>query len=270
MATAEIMNLQGSPQGKLELPEIFQEQIREDLIRRAVVAENTLRLQPKGHYPLAGMNTTARYYGAMNSYRSGRHMGVAIRPRQKLAGGRQGQVRRIPSAVKGKRAHPHVIEKRLIEEINNKEYQKAIRSAVAATAHKELVKLHHGAEIAPFVLSNDVESVRKTSEVAAILERLKMSEDLRKSKNGSLRKGQRRLSHRRHFRRSILIIVKEDKGIVKAARNIPGVDVCTTRNLTASLLAPGGVAGRATVWSENAVSAVSDEVQKLTLRRQEQ
>jgi large subunit ribosomal protein L4e len=259
--------MQGSTKGKMELPEIFMEQVREDLIRRAVVAELSLRLQPQGHFPLAGMNTTAAYYGAMGSYRTGRHMGIAIRPRQKLAGGRQGEVRRIPSARKGKRAHPHVIEKTLVEEINNKEYQKAIRSAIAATARTELVKSHHRVERAPFILSDEMESMKKAKDVMAMFSKLKLDADVEKSHRRSIRKGQRRLSIRRHFRNTVLIVVKDDKGIIKAARNIPGVDACTTGNITAALLAPGGVPGRITVWSESAVKGVADEVAKLKLRR---
>ena len=103
----DVFNLEGSASKTVELPSAFSERVRTELIARAVLAENSLRLQPQAHYVLAGMQTTARYYGAMNSWRTGRHMGMAIRPREKLGGGVQGKVKRIPSAVKGKRAHPH-------------------------------------------------------------------------------------------------------------------------------------------------------------------
>ncbi|MCW6159947.1 MAG: 50S ribosomal protein L4 [Candidatus Micrarchaeales archaeon] len=266
---ANILSLQGAQKGSIEVPAIFSEAVREDLIRRAVIAEQTTKLQPKGHYLLAGMNTTARYYGAMSSYRTGRHMGVAIRPRQKLGGGQQGQVRRIPSSVKGKRAHPHKIEKTLIERINKKEYQKAVRSAIAATAAVDIVVKKHSVEKAqlqlPIVLSNEIESIKKTKDVIAMLTALKLSAELEKSKDPSLRKGIRRLSHRRHFRKSALIVVGEDKGIIKAARNIAGVDVCTVREINANLLAPGGVPGRITIWSESAVKSLPSEVEKLSL-----
>lgn len=97
---ADVLSLDGKAKGKVELPSLFGEAVRPDLIQRAVLAENTRSLQPQAHYPLAGMQTTARYYGRMHSYRTGRHMGQAIRPRQKLASGIQGKVRIIPSAVR--------------------------------------------------------------------------------------------------------------------------------------------------------------------------
>ncbi len=257
-----VFDLQGNPKGTVELSDVFNEAIRDDLIRRAVIAENTLKLQPQGHYILAGMNTTARYYGTMSSYRSGRHMGIAIRPRQKLGGGIQGQVRRIPSSVKGKRAHPHKIEKTLIERMNRKEYQKALRSSIAATANKDYVKVQMAM---PLVITNDIESIKKTKDLLKVISALKLSEDLEKSKSPQIRKGLRRLATRRHFRKSLLFIVNEDRGLTKAARNIPGVDACTVKDLKANLLAPGGVPGRATLWSESAIKNITSGIEKLSL-----
>ncbi len=263
---ANVMNLQGTVSGSVELSEVFNEEVRDDLIRRAVIAENTLKLQPQGHYILAGMNTTARYYGTMSSYRSGRHMGIAIRPRQKLGGGVQGQVRRIPSSVKGKRAHPHQIEKTLVERINKKEYQKAIMSSIAATGKQEYVSGKIGEAIKlPIVVTNDIESVKKTRELMKILNAFKLTADLEKSKSPQIRKGLRRLAARRHFRKSLLIVVNDDKGIVKAARNIPGVDSCTLKGIRAGMLAPGGVPGRITLWSESAIKNMKEEISKLSL-----
>jgi large subunit ribosomal protein L4e len=267
MTSANVLNLQGSQKGSVELSEAFSEAVRDDLIRRAVIAENTLKLQPQGHYILAGMNTTARYYGTMSSYRSGRHMGIAIRPRQKLGGGVQGQVRRIPSSVKGKRAHPHVIQKTLIERINKKEYQKAIKSSIAATANSEYVLKKHTIEgmTPPFIVSNDIESIKRTKDLIKILNTLKFSTDMEKSKDPQIRKGLRRLSARRHFRKSLLIVVNEDKGVIKAARNIPGVDACTLKNISANLLAPGGVPGRITLWSEDSIKHMQKAISELSL-----
>ncbi|MGC8649142.1 MAG: 50S ribosomal protein L4 [Candidatus Micrarchaeia archaeon] len=263
---ADVYDVNGVSKETVELPKLFKEQVREDLIRRAVLAEETLKLQPQGHYVLAGMNTTARYYGAMYEYRSGRHRGMAIRPRQKLGGGRQGDVRRIPSAVKGKRAHPHKIEKTLIEHINTKEYQKAIKSAIAATIDSKYLKNKSidGVKI-PIIISDDIQSFKKTKQILQLLEKLKLGADLEKSKKPQLRKGLRRLANRRHFRKSALIIVNEDKGIIKAARNIPGVDVCTLDSLKAKLLAPGGVPGRITIWSKSAINNIEQKIGELSL-----
>jgi large subunit ribosomal protein L4e len=267
MTTTSVLDINGTQKGSIELPPIFEEEVREDLIRRAVIAELSLKLQPQGHSPMAGMNTTARYYGAMSSYRTGRHMGVAIRPRQKLAEGHQGQVRRIPSSVKGKRAHPHMIEKTLIERINTKEYQKAIASSVAATANESFVSEKHSfTGKVPIVVSNDIESMKKAKDVVKLITALKLSEDIERSRKPRIKKGKRRSSSQKRYRRSVLIVVNNDKGIVKAARNIAGVDACSVKELSATLLAPGGVPGRITIWSSDAISNLQQEIQKLVIR----
>lgn len=253
MVSAEIMNIDGSIVKSIELPLAFSERVRPDLIARAVIAENTLRIQPQAHYVLAGMQTTARYYGAMNSYRTGRHMGMAIRPREKLGGGAQGKVKRIPSAVKGKRAHPHLVGKTTVERINAKEYQKAVMSAIAATPK-------------PMVVTSSMESIKKTRDVIKMINSLKLHDYLEHGSIKTKRKGLRRLSKQRHYKKSILIIVDGDKAVLKAARNIAGVDACELKNISVNMLAPGGRPGRMTLWSEGAISKLEQEISKMSVR----
>ena len=42
----------------------------------------------------------------------------------------------------------------------------------------------------------------------------------------------------------------------KAASNVPGVDVVAAKDLCAEDLAPGGDAGRLTVWTKQAIGAL--------------
>ncbi len=258
---ANLLDMNGVNKGQVELPAAFSERVREELIRRAVVAENSYRLQPQGHSVLAGMQTTATYYGAMHSYRSGRHMGEAIRPKQKLGGGRQGDVRKIPSATKGRRAHPHMVEKKIFENINRQEYRAAIRSAVAATAQaggQSKLSL-------PIILTNEIESLAKTKEVLALLKRLNLSARVDESKSSKrVKKGLRRSTRQKIYKRSVLFVVAEGK-LLRSARNLAGVDVCRVDGLTAGLLAPGGTAGRTTIWSENALRKLDGAIDTLNI-----
>ncbi len=260
MGETDILSLDGQVKEKMELPEIFDSEIRPDLIRRAVIAENSAKLQPQGHYPLAGMQTTARYYGKMHAYRSGRHMGIAIRPRQKLGGGIQGQVRRIPSSVKGKRAHPHLVEKVLKENINKREYQKAIASAISAT------KLQRNGAKTPIVVTSEIESISKTKDMLKVFKDLKLYNSIRDSKaKPRIRKGLRRSSRIKHYKRSVLLVVSTEGSAIKAARNMAGTEACTVSRITANLLAPGGVPGRITIWSEQAIKNVAEAVRSQKL-----
>ena len=61
-------------------------------------------------------------------------------------------------------------------------------------------------------------------------------------------------------KKSILFVVGKAEKIFKAARNLEGVDVVESRNLNAELLAPGALAGRLTVWSEDALKGLEERV----------
>jgi len=249
----DVFQIDGSIKKSIELPDVFNVRVSMPIIKRAAIAEMTRKLQPQGHYALAGMQTTAAYYGAMSSYRTGRHMGIAIRPREKLGGGVQGKVKRIPSATKGKRAHPHMIEKRLVEQINNKEYIQAIAGAIASTMFE---MQGAGIKRAPIIVSDDVESIDKTKQIIAMLKKLNLYEYIQERSKPSLKKGLRRSSRMRLFRKSLLFIFSKNAKALKAARNIPGADACDVNSLTVNMLAPDGNAGRLTLWSESAINNI--------------
>ncbi len=50
-----------------------------------------------------------------------------------------------------------------------------------------------------------------------------------------------------------LLVITKNGGIVKATRNIPGVNIVSVGNLNVELLAPGTHPGRLTVWASSAI-----------------
>ncbi len=54
-----------------------------------------------------------------------------------------------------------------------------------------------------------------------------------------------------------LIVVVKDKGISKAALNLPGVDAIELNNLNTEMLAPGTTPGRLTLWSIGALKQLN-------------
>ena len=78
--TVKIFDLQGKPVDKLVLPDVFETPIRPDVIKRAVLAVQSSRLQPQGRDPMAGKRTSAESRGT--------GMGIARVPRVKGGGGR--------------------------------------------------------------------------------------------------------------------------------------------------------------------------------------
>src|SRR5512135_417520 len=125
---ARIMSIKGKAKKKIALPDVFQEPYRPDLIKKAATASQANRRQAYGPEYTAGIKTSAESWG------SGR--GVAQVPRLKNSS----RVARVPQAVGGRRAHPPKPAKVWKEKVNKKERQKAIRSAIAATANDDLVR----------------------------------------------------------------------------------------------------------------------------------
>ncbi|MEM3047206.1 MAG: 50S ribosomal protein L4, partial [Candidatus Bathyarchaeia archaeon] len=105
---------------------------------------------------------------------------------------------------------------------------------------------------------DSVQSLSKAKDVRATLEKLGVWADiLRVERNERSKTGKARLRGRAHrVGRGPLIVVDEDKGIVKAARNIPGVDVVKADDLNVEDLAPGAQPGRLTVWDSSTFASL--------------
>ena len=170
----KVYNMDGSEKGETELPAVFETEYRPDLIKRAFLSSLTARLQPKGVDPMAGKRTSAKSIGKGHG-----------RARVRRTG--QGQAAFVPQAVGGRRAHPPKVEKILWERVNKKERIKAIKSAIAATANPELVKARGHVfenENLPIIIENSFEDLKKTKEVFAVFEKLGISSDVIRAKNG--------------------------------------------------------------------------------------
>jgi len=259
---ANVYSLSGEPLRQVELPKVFNEAVRPNLIRRAVISEQSRTYQPKGAFPEAGIQTSADYKGRKEDYGSIKNHGISRLPREKLPKGRFGKVRIVPFSVKGRRAHPPKVEKVLIEKINRKEYAKAINSAISATAKKEIVSdrghIIEGVKEFPLIVDNEFEKILKTKEVFKVLCALGLEGDLERGKNRKRLSGV--IKNRRggsRTPRSVLVVVGENGGAVKGARNISGVEVAVVGKVTATQLAPGTHPGRLTLWTENAIKKLS-------------
>ncbi|MDE1855017.1 MAG: 50S ribosomal protein L4 [Candidatus Micrarchaeota archaeon] len=259
----DVYQTDGRVEKKIALPEVFGTAFNEDIVRRALLAEQSREYQPQGRYLLAGMDTSASYTGRYGTYRTQRHTGLPPRPRQRLAKGGMGAVRKIPSSVKGRRAHPQKVEKTIIERINRKEYEKALSSAVAGTGNSALIKQNHTYQkgTLPLVVSSQIEKISRTRELLKVLSALGLSEDISRSHDPRLNQGKRRKVAKRYFRNSVLIVAKDSSSVEKAGRNIPGVDVLGVDRMKVEKLAPGA-RPRLTVWSEAAFLSLAEGIGK--------
>lgn len=259
----ELYSLNGKSKGKVKLPEIFHTEYRPDLIQRAVIALQSQRRQPYGVSKLAGMQTSAAYFGRRrDAYRMTINRGMSRLPREKTGGGGLGKVRMVPQSVGGRKAHPPKPEKKFAKRVNNKEYKQALKSSIAALKDKELA-IERGHRIEklkeiPLVIEDKFEKLSKTREVIKALKALKLEDELFRAKVKKVRAGKGKMRGRKYKRKkSLLIVVNEDRGVMKGGRNISGVDVVKIKDLNVELLAPGTHAGRLSLWTQAAIKNIS-------------
>lgn len=249
-----VIDLSGNTSGEIELPPVFEEEYRPDIIKRAVLAAQANRLQAYGPHFYAGMNTSAQSWGPGH----GVSRVLRLKNGRKAAG--------VPMAVGGRRSHAPQPNAVYSEKVNKKERRKAIRSAIAATASTGLVQArgHKFERDLPVVAKNDLESLTKTSEVIKFLQAAGLWNDVLRAKLGrNIRAGKGKLRGRKYKgRKSLLIVAGTDSGLGKAARNLPGVDFVTVERLNAELLAPGTQAGRLTIWTESSLDKLAKRGQE--------
>lgn len=263
---ADVLSLEGKKMKSVDLPKVFESEYDAGIVKRAVLSSLSARMQAFGTYPYAGRETTAIYRGSRLLPAEQRTINIdrSRKPRAKNARALYAApVRGIAGVIKGPKAHPPKAGKNLHEKINKKERRKAVESAIAGSLRKELLakrghKISDGINL-PIVVENKIEELKKTREVSAALKALKLWGEIERAKKKSIRAGKGHNRGRKYNKKkSILIVVGKNSGIHRAARNLAGVDVVESKNLSAELLAPGGEAGRLVVWSENALEKIGE------------
>lgn len=244
---AQVLDLQGNKVEDIELPIFFSYPIRKDLIRRAFLSEFTKSLQPKGRDPMAGKRTTAISFGI--------NLGLARVPRVKNTG----EAALAPNTVGGRLAFPPTPEKRIAEEINEKEKKLAIISALSATTDSNVVKSRghvFSAEALPIIVSDDLINLTKTKDILKVLESVKVAEDIERVKERTrIRSGKGKMRGRKYKKAKgpLIVIHKNVPVFIKAASNLAGVDVVTADLLSVIHLAPGGHPGRLTIYTKSSI-----------------
>ena len=224
--TARVLDAEGKQAGEITLPPVFTERLRLDVIKKAVVAQQSHRFQAQGRNRMAGKRTTAEGFGV------GR--GISRVPRIGGGGPLSGTAAFAPGTVGGRNAFPPVPWKRTAKRINRKERTLALRSAIAATASRDMVmkrghRVEDGVEF-PLVSTDDFEKFSKASEARRFLGAIGLWDD---------------------------ILVEEYRGAEKAFENFQGVQVVRAKDLSVEALAPGTHPGRLTVWSESAIKTLA-------------
>ncbi len=245
----------------VELPRVFDTPPREDLIKRAYIHLMTHTLQPKGASKVSAHKYSVESWGA----------GYGMARISRIKGGGTGKAMAggfVPSAVGGRATHPPKPEKKIYKKLNKKERLIALISAIALTAIPDVVrsrghKLPDKLKL-PIVVTDDIESISKTKELREFLEQLGLREELKRCEEKKVRAGKGKMRGRRYKHRiGPLIVCMNDKGIKKAASNIPGVHFTKLSELSVLHLAPGARPARLTIWSKSALISLDSKLEKI-------
>ncbi|KAL3898330.1 MAG: hypothetical protein SGCHY_002820 [Lobulomycetales sp.] len=233
------------------LPAVFQSPIRPDLVRFVHTQMAKNKRQARCVSVDAGHQTSAVSWGT----------GRAVARIPRVNGGgthRAGQAAFGNMCRGGRMFAPTKIWRKwhIKSNLNQKRY--ATASAVAATALPGLVmarghKIDQIAEV-PLIVDAAAESLKKTKEAVALLKALAAYQDVEHVINSKkMRAGKGKMRNRRfRQRRGPLVVYDEDDGIVRAFRNIPGVELVKVTALNLLQLAPGGHVGRFCIWTKPA------------------
>ena len=247
MAKVNVYGIDGSVKQKIDLPKIFETPYRPDIIKKSFeVVQSNLR-QPYGSDPLAGIRHSVASVG------KGRGMSRVPRLTQGSAAAL------APNVVGGRRAHPPKAARNWKEKMNKKENRFARNSAIAATADKTIVSARgHKFDTKitlPIVVDDDFENIKKTKEIIETLEKIGVYDDVLRSVNGKhVRAGRGKMRGRKYRTPKSLLIVSMKDLVRRSSNNLSGVDITKPQQLNIEVLAPGGVAGRLTLFTKSALT----------------
>jgi large subunit ribosomal protein L4e len=260
---ASIFDLEGKAIDTVELPPVFGTPFNERLINRAFWIVFTHKIQRKGASPIAGERTSAMSWNTGHGVSRGARVKGEKNPRS-------GQQAGIGGVVKGRIISPPKSEKVVYKLINRKERLMALKSAIAATASPALVKgrghVTSGVPGVPLVTDDKLQDVTKASELRGFFEKLGLEDDLERASKRKSRAGKQSWRGRSHKNgKGPLLIVIDPKSVSKAARGFPGVDVVRVDDLSVIDLAPGGKAGRLTVWTRSALDSLAKRFEEVVV-----
>ncbi|MBI2109816.1 50S ribosomal protein L4 [Candidatus Woesearchaeota archaeon] len=261
---ADVFDINGNKTKTVNLPEQFNEEVRDDLIRKAVYILQSNRRQKYGAYGEAGQRYSAKLSRRRRDFKTSYGYGISRVPRKVLwrRGTRFGWVAAVaPGTVGGRKAHPPKAIKNWELKINTNENRKAIRSALAATVIKDIVLGRgHKANNIPLILDNKFETLNKTKEVETVLIKIGLEKELERTSETKIRAGRGKARGRRYrIKKGPLIVVGNDCELLKSARNLLGVEIARVDMLNAELLAPGASVGRLTIFTEGAIDRLTKE-----------
>ncbi|DAA77431.1 TPA_exp: Uncharacterized protein A8136_6691 [Trichophyton benhamiae CBS 112371] len=262
--TVTVISADGKPSGSTHpLPTVFLAPIRPDIVQSVHTGIAKNKRQPYAVSEKAGEQTSAESWGT----------GRAVARIPRVSGGgthRAGQAAFGNMCRSGRMFAPTKVWRKWHQKVNVGQRRFATASALAASSVPALLfarghRVDNVPEV-PLVVDSKCfqgDALTKTKAAVALLQAVGAGADLVKVKESrKVRAGKGKLRGRRYRqRRGPLVIYNPEvdgKELVRAFRNIPGVETSSVFSLNLLQLAPGGHLGRFIVWSSAAFSALDE------------
>lgn len=247
----------GAAANSLPLPDVMKAAIRPDIVTFVHGQISNNARQPYAVSKRAGHQTSAESWGT----------GRAVSRIPRVPGGgthRAGQGAFGNMCRGGRMFAPTKIWRRWHRKVNVTQKRHAIVSAIAASAVPSLVlarghKIEEVPEL-PLVVSDSAEAVEKTNAALKVLKQIGALPDAEKASERNIRAGKGKMRNRRYVSRKGPLIVYGNEGskLVKAFRNLKGVDIAHVSRLNLLKLAPGGHLGRFIIWTKSAFEKLDE------------
>jgi large subunit ribosomal protein L4e len=239
--------------GSVALPQVLLAPIRSDIVQTVHLNLAKNKRQPYAVSKYAGHQHSAESWGT----------GRAVARIPRVSGGgthRAGQGAFGNQCRKGRMFAPTKIWRRWHRKVNVTQKRHALVASLAATAVPSLL-LARGHRVenipeVPLVVDNKtIDTIDKTARATAFLKAVNAFDDVERVKESRhIRPGQGKARNRRYIQKRgpLVVYLQENAPMVKAFRNLPGVDLINVTRLNLLELAPGGHLGRFVIWTRDA------------------
>jgi len=254
---SKLYDSKGKEKGTMEFPKQFTKKIRPDILLKVYEAQKGLYMQAVGAMPGAGAQ-----YSASGISKKRRHVwkgtygkGISRIPRKIMSrhGASFNWIGATVSSTRGGRSpHAPKAEKNLIKKINKKELALAYSSALAGTVDTGALEAKYGKKIPSGLVFDSKILTLKTKEFFTVLKAILGDTFSTVIKKRQIRAGRGKMRGRKYKTNAGLLFVIGSGETM----NRSGVDVVPVQELTIVDLAPNGVAGRITAYTEEAIKEI--------------
>ncbi len=259
---AKVLSLDNKSYTEMELPNVFNQKVDPDFLKRAYLAEESSKFQLKYTDPLAGKRKAAELTKRRRAYKTTYGHQHDRTPRKTLSHigtsfSFAGAV--APQTVGGREAHPPKPEHIIAKKLNKKEKALAIKMGIAASVNKDAVSKFHNVKdisVLPLIVDDGINKISKTKEAVEAIGKIGLSEELSRIMKRRIRAGRGKMRGRRYKKKLGPVLVTTDTTMVERALSNINFTVKKPNALTISDVTHAGMPGRLIIWTKSAVESL--------------